>query len=82
MEVKPDDVLITKFISYMDSHAIEGVFGIEDFFELEIDEKLLSSYVAPDVEKIRLASSKVRMVPSVPKPADTGINDNCVKDHT
>lgn len=36
----------------------DGIFGVDDFFGLEIDDKLLKAYVAPDPTKVAATKAK------------------------
>lgn len=50
---------VKKFISCEEYAAdVEGLFGIDDFFRLDIDEKLLKEYVPYDKEKIEASRAK------------------------
>lgn len=61
---------VKKFISCEEYAAdVEGLFGIEDFFRLDIDEKLLKEYVPYDKEKIEASRAKRGVIITAPTTA-------------
>ncbi|KAL4497284.1 hypothetical protein ABPG72_011219 [Tetrahymena utriculariae] len=62
--MKPE---VVKYIHF--DEAEDGIFGIDEFFALKVDQKLIDSYVPPDPTKITF-KVKGRSVPKAVKAVD------------